>query len=180
MNFCVRENVFIFRSPFFHSSLLLLLHVVYAYWTIADSRDFNRFASLCHWMMCDFLCNRVCTHTQNQIDNDFRQSIITFLLYIRPFAQTKISYKPSNRSYWVWVCASNCFDTRKLLRFVWQQSGSHSFPFSHQCFKSDKITQSIHPSIFPQKNLGERKYLCMYEINPYGTCHILYSYLHSR
>lgn len=65
--FRVRE-MFLFSGSLFwfffssHSSMsspssLLLLHVVYAYWTIADSRDFNRSPlsrSRHHSMMCDF------------------------------------------------------------------------------------------------------------------------------
>lgn len=77
--FCVRKNVFIFRSPFFSLSRCCCMLFMLIERLLIQEIQIVRL-TLCHWMMCDFLYNRVCTHTQNQIDNDFRRSIITFLL----------------------------------------------------------------------------------------------------
>lgn len=102
-----------------------------------------------------------------------------------PFALNQNHTNTTNHSilYTVWVCASNCFDTRKLLRFVWQQSDSrltHTRPrFLFRLYSLFlKATKSHNPSVVPsQKNVEERKYLCMYEINPYASCRIAFMYV---
>lgn len=126
--FCVRENVFIFRSPFF--SLVVIFVVVACCLCLLNDCWFKRFQSFRLTLPLNdvwFLCNRVCTHTQNQIDNDFRQSIITFLLYIRPLLKTKISYKPSKslllglsvyfKLFWYTKIASFCVTTKWFALF---------------------------------------------------------------